>query len=75
MSEIYDRPIEIYAYSTESMRTFHEQEDERNRKPIRLSYHGKSHYNSVVNLDWQPNQRLEGGEVGQIEQVSIEASK
>ena len=24
MSEIYDRAIEVYAYSTESMRTFHE---------------------------------------------------
>lgn len=25
LSEIYDRPIELYAYSKEPMRTFHEQ--------------------------------------------------
>jgi OTU domain-containing protein 5 len=25
MSEIYDRPIEIYAYRSEPMRTFHEE--------------------------------------------------
>jgi OTU domain-containing protein 5 len=50
LSEIYDRAIEIYAYQTESMRTFHEQE--KARKPIRLSYHGSSHYNSVVKLGW-----------------------
>lgn len=73
LSEIYDRPIEIYAYSIESMRTFHEQEDERNRVPIRLSYHGKSHYNSVVPLNWQPFNKLEGGEVGSIEDFSIQA--
>jgi OTU domain-containing protein 5 len=51
MSEIYDRPIEIYAYRAEPMRTFHE--DQKNhgihqRRPIRLSYHGNEHYNSVV---------------------------
>ena len=26
LSEIYDRPIELYAYSKEPMRTFHEQQ-------------------------------------------------
>jgi len=26
LSEIYNRPIEIYAYSAEPMRTFHEQD-------------------------------------------------
>lgn len=38
LSEIYNRPIEIYAYSNEPMRTFHEQGG--NEEPIRLSYHG-----------------------------------
>lgn len=53
LSEIYDRSIEILAYSCESMRTFHESNDDnRLRDPIRLSYHGKNHYNSVVKLDW-----------------------
>jgi OTU domain-containing protein 5 len=28
LSEIYNRPIEIYAYSTEPMRTFHELDKE-----------------------------------------------
>ena len=28
MSEIYDRAIEIYAYSTKPMKTFHEAQDE-----------------------------------------------
>lgn len=59
MSEIYDRPIELYAYSTQSMRTFHEQNDDRKREPIRLSYHGNSHFNSVVTCEWNPSLRFE----------------
>ena len=46
MSEIYNRPIEIYAYSSEPMRTFHEINIYKT-EPIRLSYHGMCHYNSV----------------------------
>lgn len=46
MSEIYNRPIEIYVYSSKPIRTFHETSFNDN-EPIRLSYHGKSHYNSV----------------------------
>lgn len=38
LSEIYNRPIEIYAYSNEPMRTFHEIGGKEH--PIRLSYHG-----------------------------------
>lgn len=48
MSEIYNRPIEIYAYSSEPMRTFHETNFKKS-EPIRLSYHGMCHYNSVRN--------------------------
>jgi OTU domain-containing protein 5 len=49
MSEIYNKPIEIYAYHSEPMRTFHEDflKLENSKKPIRLSYHGKEHYNSI----------------------------
>jgi len=47
LSEIYNRSIEIYAYSSEPMRTFHEV-NTNNQNPIRLSYHGASHYNSVM---------------------------
>lgn len=72
MSEIYDRPIEVYAYSTQSMRTFHEQNDERKREPIRLSYHGQSHFNSVLRSDWSPANRFENSEPGIIEDQAIE---
>lgn len=47
MSELYNRPIEIYAYAKEPLRTFHEVSNDQHVKPIRLSYHGRSHYNSV----------------------------
>lgn len=51
MSEIYDRPIELYAYKSDPMRTFHEEQNKASpqmKEPIRLSYHGSEHYNSVV---------------------------
>lgn len=38
LSEIYNRPIEIYAYSKDPMRTFHESVSAS--VPFRLSYHG-----------------------------------
>ena len=40
------------------MRTFQEQDEGRDKIPIRLSYHGKNHYNSVVRYDWQPSDAL-----------------
>lgn len=49
LSEIYNRPIEIYVYSCKPIRTFHESSFD-GYDPIRLSYHGKSHYNSVFML-------------------------
>lgn len=59
MSEIYNRPMEIYAYSDRPMRTFHEimqfqnhEQESHEMEPFRLSYHGKSHYNSIVKNDW-----------------------
>jgi len=56
LSEIYDRPIEIYAYRAEPMRTFHEERS--GSSVIRLSYHGNEHYNSVVSLDQQQQQHV-----------------
>lgn len=44
------RPVEIYAYSNTPMRTFHESKD-GTTLPIRLSYHGESHYNSIIMKD------------------------
>mmetsp|Transcript_7181 Transcript_7181/g.6275 ORF Transcript_7181/g.6275 Transcript_7181/m.6275 type:complete len:104 (-) Transcript_7181:594-905(-) len=56
LSEIYNRSIEIYAYSAEPMRTFHESEED-GQEPFRLSYHGRSHYNSVVCKEWNEQSR------------------
>lgn len=50
LSEIYNRSVEIYAYRAQPMRTFHE-EKRRGSKPIRLSYHGNEHYNSIVEIE------------------------
>ena len=60
ISELYNRPIEIYSGSNKPLKTFHENIKEYNLKekteqnkeikisPIRISYHGKEHYNSVI---------------------------
>ncbi|KAK2183117.1 hypothetical protein NP493_323g06075 [Ridgeia piscesae] len=48
LSELYNRPIEVYQYSTEPINTFHGAYKTDN-DPIRLSYHRNIHYNSVVN--------------------------
>ena len=48
MSEIFNRPIEVYHYSSEPINIFqgcHQTDNE----PIRLSYHKNVHYNSIVN--------------------------
>ena len=50
LSEIYNRPIEIYAYSKTPMRTFHESYG--SEVPFRLSYHGSSHYNAITPTSW-----------------------
>lgn len=47
LSELYNRPIEVYQYSMEPMNTFHGAYKTDN-DPIRLSYHANVHYNSVV---------------------------
>ncbi|XP_022301679.2 OTU domain-containing protein 5-A-like [Crassostrea virginica] len=44
MSEIFSRPIEVYQYSIDPINTFNKTENE----PIRISYHGSVHYNSIV---------------------------
>ena len=55
LSEIYNRPIEIYSGSATPIKCFHENKNSSNFiskdgniiTPIRLSYHGRKHYNSV----------------------------
>ncbi|VDN55874.1 unnamed protein product [Dracunculus medinensis] len=52
ISEIYSRAIEIYQYSADPINIFNPRVDisssSKPNAPIRLSYHGSSHYNSVV---------------------------
>lgn len=47
MSEMFNRPIEVYHYSSEPINIFQGVTNER--EPIRLSYHRSVHYNSIVN--------------------------
>ncbi|XP_059627703.1 OVARIAN TUMOR DOMAIN-containing deubiquitinating enzyme 6-like [Cornus florida] len=47
MSEMYNRPIHIYSYSTEPINIFH-QSYNTETPPIRLSYYHGNHYNSLV---------------------------
>lgn len=47
MSEMFNRPIEVYHYSSEPINIFQGPKSES--EPIRLSYHRSVHYNSIVN--------------------------
>ncbi|KAG8644771.1 OVARIAN TUMOR DOMAIN-containing deubiquitinating enzyme 6 isoform X2 [Manihot esculenta] len=47
LSEMYNRPIHIYSYSTEPINIFHGSYS-TDTPPIRLSYHHGNHYNSLV---------------------------
>ncbi|XP_065305678.1 OTU domain-containing protein 5-B-like isoform X1 [Dermacentor albipictus] len=47
MSEMFNRPIEVYHYSSEPINIFHGGQQTDN-EPIRLSYHRNVHYNSIV---------------------------
>ena len=83
LSEVYDMPIEIYAYSTHPLRTYSHYEDGSSeagsavgvagvRRPVmRLSYHFASHYNSVVEAG-RVSGLLDGRHVGEVEEESME---
>ncbi|KAI4368686.1 hypothetical protein MLD38_017216 [Melastoma candidum] len=47
LSEMYNRPIHIYSYSTEAINIFHGSYN-TDTPPLRLSYHHGNHYNSLV---------------------------
>ncbi|XP_078441566.1 OTU-like cysteine protease family protein isoform X2 [Wolffia australiana] len=47
LSEMYNRPIHIYSYSTEPINIFHGGYG-TDTPPIRLSYHRGNHYNSLI---------------------------
>jgi len=40
------------------MRTFHEEKNSRSAKPIRLSYHGNEHYNSIIEIPSQSKEEV-----------------
>jgi hypothetical protein len=69
MSELYDRPVEIYAYSDKPMRTY-QQQQMKNKYPIRLSYHFQSHYNSVVHRNSHHNHIIQSNP-GEVEEQRI----
>ena len=56
------------------MRTFHEQQDAEAAQvtPIRLSYHGQSHYNSMVPKGWTVSLALVESDPGVMEKEAIE---
>jgi hypothetical protein len=70
---MYNRPIEIFAYSNEPMRTFHESEGKY--EPFRLSYHGQSHYNLVVPFTWTKEDVFVSQEPGEVEKYALQMSK
>lgn len=47
LSEMFNRPIEVYHYSSEPINIFHGMQQTDN-EPIRLSYHRNVHYNSII---------------------------
>jgi hypothetical protein len=61
MCEIYGRPVEIYACDVTSTMPTHVYSQGRRERPIRLSYHSKSHYNAIVDLSAPKQAALEPG--------------
>ncbi|KAK6994760.1 OTU domain-containing protein 5-B [Biomphalaria glabrata] len=47
ITELFNRPVEVYQYSLDPMNTF-DTAYKTDNPPIRLSYHGNVHYNSIV---------------------------
>jgi hypothetical protein len=73
LSELYDRSVEIWAWDeaagARKLRVFSSARADA-RPPIRLSYYGGGHYDSVVGPDWQPN--LLRSPPGELEARTIE---
>mmetsp|Transcript_32714 Transcript_32714/g.40175 ORF Transcript_32714/g.40175 Transcript_32714/m.40175 type:complete len:517 (-) Transcript_32714:839-2389(-) len=59
MCELYDRPAQIFAYDpvlgANQMRTFHEPSEGRQRPPMRLSFYGGGHYDSIIGPSHREN--------------------
>lgn len=72
MSELYDRAIEVYAYSLTPLNTY--QGAPTLNEPMRLSYHFQSHYNSIINPDTHERTCMTT-HPGEVEDVQIEEAK
>ena len=57
------------------MKTFHENKDEDDNRIFRLSYHGNSHYNSIVPANHTFGGFFNANEAGKIEQEAIQWSQ
>eukprot|EP00494_Astrolonche_serrata_P034583 UN34852 len=73
ISEMYGRPIEIYAYDTKPMKTYSNQAVSK-MGPIRLSYHQGSHYNSIKNCNKETSRLEILSKPGVIENERIKLS-
>jgi hypothetical protein len=76
--EVYKRPIEIFAGSAEGgarvIMTYRAAAVAADAVPIRLSYYGGGHYDSIVGSD-SARAVLPVGRAGTIERVAIEAAR
>eukprot|EP01083_Nonionella_stella_P200065 733075_1 len=70
MSEMYDRPVEIYAYQDTPMKTYRRPSQYGKKPPIRLSYHFQSHYNSIIHPERHAS-TVVTGEPGTVEEQSL----
>uniref|UniRef100_A0A0K8TMR7 ubiquitinyl hydrolase 1 n=1 Tax=Tabanus bromius TaxID=304241 RepID=A0A0K8TMR7_TABBR len=48
MSEIYNRPVELYCYKTTPINIFNSEQLQNGYDPLRLSYQRGSHYNAII---------------------------
>lgn len=49
ISEIYNRPVELYCYGMEPINIFNSDQIKNGCEPLRLSYQRGSHYNAILN--------------------------
>mmetsp|Transcript_103516 Transcript_103516/g.297427 ORF Transcript_103516/g.297427 Transcript_103516/m.297427 type:complete len:511 (-) Transcript_103516:1599-3131(-) len=78
MCELYDRPAEIWGFDPKAgarkLRTFHETSgSNHDRQPMRLSYYGGGHYDSIVGPGHAEN--VSRAAPGVTEQARIEWSR
>lgn len=48
MSEMYNRPVELYCYEMTPINIYNSEQISNGYQPLRLSYHRYSHYNAIL---------------------------